>query len=116
MSYYAQLDSCPSIEVDEIFAFWLARQRVKENTDVYKYFLVDMRIDELGNMFWTDNYRKWYGDEGFVNFILPFANEGYLEFTGEEGEKWGYWFDGKGAVFECKYIRQVNEKPLFVLE
>ena len=49
--------------------------------------LNDDGVFEIGDNDW---YTKWYHEEKWIEKLAPFFENGDIEFTGEEGEKYGY--------------------------
>jgi hypothetical protein len=33
-----------------------------------------------------------------------------MEFISEDGDKWGYWFDGNGNIHALRYLERLLEK------
>ena len=53
-------------------------------------------------------YGEWPGHLELALFLRPFVNKGTLRFVGDDGERWGYFFDGKGSVFPIVYQEVID--------
>jgi hypothetical protein len=54
---------------------------------------------------------KWGNDEVLFNAIAPFVNEGRIEVTGEDNDRWKYEFDGETfSRFDGEYVYE-DEEP-----
>ena len=92
------------------------KQAVKERIEMFMekddnivdYFLGELTIGHDGKLEWDEIYAKHYGDEEFAQFIAQFVEQGYLRFVGEDGERWGYWFDGNGGVKRLRYVEEIE--------
>lgn len=76
-------------------------------------FLLELEIAEDGNLEYDDYYQKWYADEEFVKFLAPYVREGTLRFVGEDGERWGYHFDGKGGIRLLRFIEEIEDDEYY---
>jgi len=76
------------------------------------YFFTDLKIDNEGYFNYGDYYQKWYDSEDFALWLADKVERGRLTFDGESGEKWGYYFDGKGQVYEISWFESISEQPL----
>jgi hypothetical protein len=66
--------------------------------------LADLKVDPDGSLYFAteDFLRKWQ-DEALAVFLSSFVQAGEIRMTGEDGERWGYAFDGKGGVYSVSY-------------
>jgi hypothetical protein len=85
----------------------------KRDDDLVDCFFGDMEIGHEGRLEWDEIYGKHYGDEEFAQFIAPFVEQGYLRFLGEDGERWGYWFDGNGGVKRLRYVEEIENEYFY---
>lgn len=75
-----------------------------DNHEEWKhYFLYDIKIEDDGYITLDDYNRKFYHDDEFVLWLKDYCTKGTIQFVGEDGERWGYDFDGEGNVYELEY-------------
>ena len=67
-------------------------------------FLAYADITDDGILEIDESEQKWEDDEAFAEWLTDKCFSGRMEFTGEDGERWGYEFDGLGGCFEVEYI------------
>ena len=75
-----------------------------------EWFIACMVVDEKGRIEISRNFCDWSGNDEFALWLKNLVEEGTMEFIGEDGNNWGYWFDGKGNVHELKYPDRVPKK------
>lgn len=114
MGYYSQMEINIKIKSELIEKFKKKIEEIKNRKEKEKKEWEYRFIDDLevvdGYFDYPDYYCKWYEDENFVKFIKDFVEEGRIRFTGEDGEKWGYYFDGKGKVFNLVYKEEIGSE------
>lgn len=112
MGYYSKIEFGVKVKPNKIKALKTALKNVNPNKVEPDYLQSHLEgieiIDGYLKLKNGDYYRKWYQDEEMVKFLAPFLDEGTINFTGEDGEKWGYLFDGKGGVFHLDYSKPVK--------
>lgn len=109
MGYYTQLIVDLKIKKCRLEEFRkLVGIYKNDGSDVSAFFLQDMIIGDDGDIEYDDYYGVHYGDLEFAKFIAEFAEEGSIEFVGEDGERWGYHFCGDGRIRRIEYIRSVG--------
>jgi hypothetical protein len=122
MGYYSQMEINLKVKKEKIEILRKEIERLNQeyeekmrtrtgivDSDLIVYFLTELDIDDEGYFNFPIYYDKWYGNEEFVKFIADYVNEGTLIFTGEDGEKWGYMFDGKGKVYNLIFKTEKGE-------
>lgn len=77
--------------------FEILREKVYPTGDYVFWHIGDMVVEDNGYFYFEDEC-KFYGSDDFINYLAPLVTEGDLLFRGEDGEQWGYRFDGKGKV------------------
>lgn len=110
IGYGSDMECDVKIKEEKIDEF---RSRVKEvrrqESELASYFLDGLQTSDDGDLEWSDSYGKHYGDDEFVKFIAGLVEEGRIIFTGDDGAKWGYYFDGKGGVKTIEFIERIND-------
>jgi len=113
MGYYFTMMGDLKIKKEKIKEFKEKLKEIKKKADKEEFYFVnyffgdDFSIDEGGWLNWEEYYGKWYGDEEFVKFIKDFVEETRIYFVGEDGQQWGYYFDGKGRVFMIGFKEEI---------
>lgn len=74
------------------------------------YFLQDLEITDDGELEYPEYDTKWYDSEKFALFIKEYVEAGYIKFIGEDGERWGYYFDGEGKLFNLVYTEEIGKE------
>ena len=84
--------------------FWL---------DFRTLFFESLTIDDEGYLDRNEHYGKWGSlDRDYAFFLKDFVGAGKMIFAGEDGEKWGFFFDGKGNVFEISFIEKISVEAM----
>lgn len=119
MGYYSEANFNVQIKKEKIAEFQKAVAELKAdkikkpddiNLDFTDYFFADdFNIDENGYFEYNDFYNKWYDSELFAVFIRDFVTDGRITFYGEDGEKWGYYFDGNGNAHNLNFVEARGE-------
>lgn len=60
-------------------------------------------IDEQGDLWVDEPYQKWYEDSTWSKWLVPYLQEGHIEFCGEDGARSGYDYDGQGGIYALEY-------------
>lgn len=68
----------------------------------WQWFLEDLEVEDNGNLAIQEYTAKHYDTDKLAHWLKDKA-EGRLEFVGEDGERWGYEFDGKGKAYQIRY-------------
>ena len=76
-------------------------------------FLEGMQVDNEGYIDLEEPYGNWDDYEGFIKFLLPYVKKGDITFKGEDGEQWGYHFDGKGKAYLMHTEWKTKKEPYF---
>ena len=121
MGYYSNIVFETKIRGDKVKEFRKEFKRIKREAekqssekkwDGKEYILWDWNlvcldednpIDNDGEFNLIDSDGKWYHTEEFAQFLMDYVMEGYIYWLGEDGEKWGYYFDGKGGVWGLEW-------------
>lgn len=74
-------------------------------------FLDRLRLDDR-LIVYDDDSAAWGDDREFALFLARYAEEGFLRFVGEDGKRWGYYFDGAGDVYPLTYLESIAGTPL----
>ena len=86
----------------------IAQTIKSEVEDWVLHNIYGLKVDDDGFLEYEDYYEKHYDDDKFAWFLKDYATEGKLIYTGEDGERWGYYFDGKGKLFVLEFIEKVG--------
>ena len=83
----------------------------KKQPDWVGYFYYDgvPQIENDGSIELADHFCKWYDSHIWAVCFSPFAEKQTIEFVGEDGERWGFYFDGKGKVYAIRYEAKRGE-------
>ena len=109
MGYSSYIDCLPGIKPKEWKNFKKARNKLLKilpKESQIRDYLDNMELDNkeqlIDNIYGND--AKFYDLEPIICFLAPFAAAGE-EFllTGEDGQKWGFGFDGKGGAYEMEW-------------
>lgn len=78
--------------------------KLKEYDDTGKpefaYFFLKCSLEIKDNYLkFIDRESKFMDFKNFGRFMAEYAEQQQVEFVGEDGERWGIYFDGKGKVF-----------------
>ena len=74
------------------------REGIKDAKGDYVFYHIEtMEINSENYIFW-DEEAKFYRDRDLANYLKDKVSAGDLNFKGEDGEEWGYKFDGEGNV------------------
>lgn len=60
--------------------------------------------------FLPDNYGDFRFTDAFAYFLKDYVESGELSYVGEDGERWGYEFDGNGNVYHLRFTQERGEK------
>lgn len=122
MGYYSTICADVKVKPEKLKEFKRAVEKLKrkrkKETDragfwtFIDYFLQDMIIEDDGCLNWDECYQKWYESGSFALFIEPYmeANSKVI-FIGEDGERWGYEFDGEGNIGNIHYVEETEWLP-----
>lgn len=102
MGYNISIREVPRIKPEMVASCWnawgCAPAAVKEWLDRWLSL-----PDELGDIEITGEDFRHLDFAALAQFLAPFAvDNGELLFEGEDGEKWGYWFEG-GVAFVVRF-------------
>lgn len=64
--------------------------------------------DEYNYLLCYDYYQKWYNEKKWIKVILPYLEDGEIEFIGDAGSRWGYIIE-QGKAYKLEYIRKKGE-------
>jgi hypothetical protein len=78
-------------------------RRKKEPSDLQRH-LAEMTVSDDGDIEFEEYWGKWYGSDELALFLAPFVLAGQMHLHGEDGDCWGYEFDGKGKVYELTIV------------
>ncbi|MBI4775961.1 MAG: hypothetical protein HY788_17610 [Deltaproteobacteria bacterium] len=113
MGYYITVLPALRIKEEYIDAVRRLVELERQKGEEQNQFLGEMELSESGDVEYDEPRRKWQETgESFARKLASFVKEGILEFQGEEGERWGYEFDGKGNVYCLEYVTRRGEKLL----
>lgn len=56
--------------------------------------------------------RKWWDAAKLAQLLAAFVEPGDIRFLGEDGDQFGYEFDGHGNVFELAWGRERSKEPI----
>jgi len=122
MGYYSSMSGDLKIKKDKIQEFKDAVLKLQQDTkqetpkqDFVWFFFgeendSEWNVDENGWLEWEDYYQKWYESDDFAKFIKEYVEECEVHFVGEDGERWGYTFDGKGKCWLKEYKEERGEE------
>lgn len=66
--------------------------------------LVGLHTDKDGWLKYDDCYGRHQDTAHFACFLRGFVEAGDLCYVDDDGERWGYSFDGKGKVFLLEFV------------
>jgi hypothetical protein len=124
MGFYS--DICPYFRIrdDKLVEFATAFEALKvkaatmnSSNDIPPWVvehIETLKIDIHGDLNMEDASGKWYYTDEMAAFLAPFATDGGMDFTGEDGEKWGFQFNGKGDFEAVVWIRVSRSKATAV--
>lgn len=117
MGYYSTIDPQVKVKPEHIGRVTKITEsaNMKAKADISDYLiwhLSEMMVLSNGNIDFFEYYQKWYDDEKLARLLAPFVKKGIIEFVGDDGDRWGYWFDGKGGLYELIYPAPVKGKRL----
>lgn len=112
MGYYSGMDVHLVVKREMEVAFSLAIERENNLNGELSASFLQYIYTENRSIAFCEYYGKWYNEEEFVIFLAPYVEEGKLLFTGEDGERWGYYFDGKGNVQFIYFVETVSDEYL----
>jgi hypothetical protein len=75
------------------------KEIMEKNNEYIVWHIGTMEVDNDGALEWEDTNCKWYESEKLAVFLAKYVNEGKMVFIGEDGERWGFWFDGEGHAY-----------------
>ncbi len=96
MGYYSTMEQSVRVKKDKLEAFKDALKTT--NDDRINWMLETFFVNDEGWIDCEDWNAKWNEDEALMKFLAPFLEAGDITFVGEDGERWGYRFDGKGGI------------------
>lgn len=108
MGYYSTIESLPKIKKEKIRSVRSAIKKFNEKANTeempeWQWFFENIKITSEGNID-PDGYNgKWYDTNKLALWLADKVEKGRLEYTGEDGAKWGFEFDGKGKVYFIEY-------------
>ncbi|MBI4659758.1 MAG: hypothetical protein HY735_13035 [Verrucomicrobia bacterium] len=119
MGYYSylgiELQVKEGLEVEFLEALAKQRRHCEENDLRDGVLLDELRL--VGReLTYDDFWCKWGDGLEFARFLAPFVETGNLRFEGEDGERWGYHFDGNGNVFALRWREEFSEQPIIRAE
>src|SRR3989304_3227059 len=119
MGYYSTLELDVKVKIDKIEALKKAIADKKAqctcNTvksgglceiDDFPHYLFwdDFKVDSEGHLLWDEWTIKWYKDTELAIFLKDYFGAGDMVFVGENGERWGYRFDGDGNAYNLEFV------------
>lgn len=111
MGYYVTVLPALRVKWEYIDAVKRLAEEEKLKSEDQDELLSDMELSDSGEIEYAESSRKWYfNGRDFARRIAPFAEQGTLEFTGEDGKRWGFEFDGKGNAYWIEYHTKRGEK------
>ena len=75
------------------------KEIMEKNNEYIVWHIGTMEVDNDGTLEWKDTNCKWYESEKLAVFLSKFVEEGKMVFIGEDGERWGFWFDGEDNIY-----------------
>ena len=109
MGYYTTMEISVEIKKEKINEFRsLIESKRNDDTELSQNFLQDIKVNEDGSLEFEECYGRHYGDKDFVKLLAPFVEEGYVEFFGDDGARWGYHFCGDGRVKHIVYESKIK--------
>lgn len=115
MSYYTTIEFQSNLKPESIARYRAIQKSEQEQQSLlgqtYLTWYSCNRHGDFGDEFVE---RPHYAAQEFALLLAPLMEEGDLLFAGENGEKWGFHFDGKGDVFFISYERTVSDEALCI--
>jgi len=113
MGYYSTIEVDLPVRKGREQAFLRALEAArKADQKAKRWGTFDGIALEEGLIIATEPEGKWYYDRELIAFLAPFVEAGRIRFLGEDGERWGYDFDGKGNVFALEWKEQRSKQPI----
>ena len=112
MGYYSTILEIPNIKSRKLKEVRELIKKAKSSTDFNSfepYFLCNTELVK-NSLELVDWNRKFYNDHLFAFAFKDFFVKGKLIFNGEDSERWGYYFDGKGKVFELEFYEKKGKE------
>lgn len=81
--------------------FKILRKGIGIKGDYVFWHIEEILIDFNNRIYWDDE-QKFYGEHELVEYLKEKVTAGDLICKGEDGEIWGYRFDGEGGFKELK--------------
>ena len=122
MGYYSTMENSIKIKNEKIAELRKLRGELIINpsklnaghlTQYIQFDLEQMIIEDDGMIYWDELYGKWYADKILAEILAPFVESGDIVYQGEDGERWGYHFDGTGRVFNLIFVKKVGSEIFF---
>jgi hypothetical protein len=103
------LDIC----IDQLDAFkgFMAEIKMRIASEIaedWEYEIAELDLEE-DFLVCEDCFAKWYYDLAWIPRIALYAEDGEIEFTGEDGENWGYFIENHEA-YVMEYHKFKGEK------
>ena len=104
MGYYSTIQIDLSVKKGKEQAFLEALEAARKADQKGKHWgTFDGIALEEGTITATEPEGKWYYEMELIELLTPYVEAGTLWFIGEDGERWGYDFDGQGNVFALEW-------------
>ena len=71
-------------------------------------FVEEVAIDAGGRLYVEEPFGRWDEHREFACILAPFVFEGFLRSVGEAECQWGYYFDGRGSVYEIRFREEIG--------
>jgi hypothetical protein len=105
MGYDITIQTIPSVKPKHIET---VRELIKKDDPIS----CDWIISDSG--YWDDCWESFRANTDAIALLLaPYMAAGEMEFLGEDNEKWGFEFDGKGKVFYINYVHRRGSELLY---
>ena len=75
--------------------FAVLRNRIGISGDYVFWHIASIEIEDNGYFYW-EGEQKFYGYEDLAEYLKDKVTTGDLVLVGEDGEGWGFRFDGQG--------------------
>ena len=112
MGYFSNMSLDICIDKIDEFKGLLAEVKMKVSSGIaedWEQELDLLFLDDYNCLICDEYYAKWYYDQVWLLRIALFAADGEVEFTGEDGERWGYYIENQ-SVFVMNYQRVKGDK------
>lgn len=113
MGYYCDIEPYLVVKRGMEEAFSLAIEREKNiGGQMSETFLEYISCEKDRSIAFDECWGKWSSQEEFARFIAAYVEEGKLLFIGEDSERWGYYFNGKGNVQFISFVETISDEYL----